>query len=216
MYAALELNYGPYLPENKDARILDLGCGSGLLLEYLDFKGYTNILGVDVDEVALSKVDKKFKGNIKHINDLLVFLKSESKKFDMIIAKDVIYYFPPENIIAYMQSITAALNKDGSIIVEVFNGALLTAPYTAAKDFGIVNIFTEKSVRSVLESSLLQVDEVFGVRKIQRRGLKNLIYLLGVFMWHLILRSIFLLERGVDDGNPKILTKSIIAVGRNS
>ena len=30
MYAALELNYGPYLPENKDARILDLGRGMGL------------------------------------------------------------------------------------------------------------------------------------------------------------------------------------------
>ena len=186
-------------------------------MEYLDFKGYTNILGVDVDEVALSTVDKKFKGNIKHINDLLVFLKSESKKFDIIIVKDVIYYFPPEYILVYMRSITTALSKDGCIIVvEVFNGALLTAPYTAAKDFGIVNIFTEKSVRSVLESSFLQVDEVFGVIKIQRRGLKNLIYLLGVFMWHLILRSIFLLERGVDDGNPKILTKSIIAVGRNS
>lgn len=216
MHATLELNYGPYLPEKKDACILDLGCGSGLLLEYLDFKGYTNILGVDVDEIALSTVDKKFKGNIKHIDDLLIFLKSESKKFDLIIAKDVIYYFPPEKIIVYMQSITAALNKNGCIVVEVFNGALFTAPYTAAKDFGILNIFTEKSVRSVLESSLLQVDEVFGVRKIQRRGLKNLIYLLGVFLWHLILKSIFLLERGVDNGNPKILTKSIIAVGRKS
>ena len=178
MYAALELNYGPYIPENKDARVLDLGCGWALLLEYLDFKGYTNILGVDVDEVALLTVDKKFKVNIKHIDNLLVFLKSESKKFDMIIVKDVIYYFPPEYILVYMRSITTALSKDGCIIVvEVFNGALLTAPYTAAKDFGIVNIFTEKSVRSVLESSFLQVDEVFGVRKIQRRGLKNLIYL---------------------------------------
>ena len=216
MYSDLELNYSPYLPKDKNARILDLGCGSGLLLEYLDFKGYTNILGVDVDETVLLTVDSKFKNRIRHINNLLGFLNNENEKFDLIIAKDVIYYFPPENIMSYMHTIVEALNKNGCLIVEIFNGALLTAPYTAAKDYGIINMFTEQSVRSVLEYAGLGVDKVFGVRKTKRVGIKSIVYLTGVRIWHLVLKVIYLLERGLDDRNPTIFTKSIIAVGRNS
>ncbi|MBV8116133.1 MAG: class I SAM-dependent methyltransferase [Silvibacterium sp.] len=36
-----------YLPQNREARILDLGCGHGAFLYFLLRAGYTRIVGVD-------------------------------------------------------------------------------------------------------------------------------------------------------------------------
>lgn len=216
MHSELDLNYSSCLPNDKNARILDLGCGSGFLLNYLDSKGYQNYVGVDVDANILNSIDHRFKNKTQHITDLLDFLKSSNEKYDLIIAKDVIYYFPPTMLLRYMKAIVDSLHKDGVIIVEIFNGALLTAPYTAAKDYGIVNMFTEGSLRTVLEDAGLCVTELYGVRKIRKITLRSCFFSTSVFLWRIVLRIIYLFERGIDDRNPKIFEKSIIAVAKKS
>jgi 2-polyprenyl-3-methyl-5-hydroxy-6-metoxy-1,4-benzoquinol methylase len=40
--------YDPYLPKNKDARILDFGCGIGHFLYFLNKMGYSNFVGIDI------------------------------------------------------------------------------------------------------------------------------------------------------------------------
>src|SRR3989442_10586296 len=40
-------NYAPYLPDKKDARILDVGCGAGHFLYFLKARGYTAMTGID-------------------------------------------------------------------------------------------------------------------------------------------------------------------------
>ena len=48
-----------WLPESKDAAIVDLACGSGDLLRFFKQRGYTNIHGVDVspEQVELARQD---------------------------------------------------------------------------------------------------------------------------------------------------------------
>ena len=41
-----------WLPEDRDGKILDIGCGSGQFLYFLRKKGYTQAKGVDVDQDA--------------------------------------------------------------------------------------------------------------------------------------------------------------------
>ena len=41
-------NYLKFLPVDKTARILDIGCGIGHFLAYVKSKNYNNFLGVDI------------------------------------------------------------------------------------------------------------------------------------------------------------------------
>ncbi|MCR8454597.1 MAG: class I SAM-dependent methyltransferase [Crenarchaeota archaeon] len=50
--------YGPFLPEDRDARILDIGCGMGHFLYFLKEEGYRNFLGVDISREQVNFVRK--------------------------------------------------------------------------------------------------------------------------------------------------------------
>ena len=43
-----ENEIGRFLPENLNDKILDIGCGCGHFLYYLNNKGYTNFSGIDI------------------------------------------------------------------------------------------------------------------------------------------------------------------------
>ena len=45
-----------HLPAGKDSAVLDIGCGMGFALWYLQRKGYTNCSGIDIDR---GQVDAK-------------------------------------------------------------------------------------------------------------------------------------------------------------
>ena len=47
-YVYLDDDYASLLPGNKEAAIIDVGCGMGHFLSYLQSKGYHNIRGVDI------------------------------------------------------------------------------------------------------------------------------------------------------------------------
>lgn len=46
----IKRNYLRYLPKDKNARILDLGCGMGHYIYALKKIGYSNVAGVDASE----------------------------------------------------------------------------------------------------------------------------------------------------------------------
>lgn len=209
----LENNYGPYLPADRDCRILDIGCGSGRLLVYLHENGYGNLCGIDVDSSVLALIPAQVRGYTEHISDLSHYLRDHQAKFDLIIAKDVLYYFPRHEAPQRMREISDALRPGGTIIAEVFNAALLTAGYTAAKDVGIQTMYTEQSLRSLLEAAGLNVQTVYGAGH-GKGSWRRPFYALAVSLWREAMKLIYLLERGVDPQNPKILTKSLIAVAR--
>lgn len=45
-----EVTFGSYLPISKEARIVDVPCGDGNILSFLQALGYTNVEGWDLDE----------------------------------------------------------------------------------------------------------------------------------------------------------------------
>lgn len=164
MCSVFDSNYGRHLPVARDARILDIGCGSGRMLAFLESRGYTNILGVDIDAGVLLQVPGHLQDRTMQITDLSAFLHEHSEIFDLILAKDVLYYFSRHEVTQRMLEIAQAIRPGGRIVVEVFNGAVLTATYTAAKDVGILAIYTEQSIRTLLEGAGLHVTEVYGQR----------------------------------------------------
>jgi len=72
-----------FIPENKNTRILDLGCGPGTSMFYLGRNGYNNTLGVDV---SLDSVNSAKTLGINNILKLDILLLSSPKTKTMMLS----------------------------------------------------------------------------------------------------------------------------------
>ncbi len=101
-----------------NARILDLGCGEGVLLERFTPSDYSYYQGIDISDVAIDNARKNGKSKAFFMTGDLNTLYIE-EKFDVIIYNESLYYLTsPKNAV---KSILKNLNPDGIVIVSNFN-----------------------------------------------------------------------------------------------
>ena len=208
----LELNYTAWLPADRHAAVLDVGCGDGRVLAFLAGAGYQRLEGFDRDAAAVEAARARVTAPIVVEHDWARFLDPRPRAFDLIVLKDVVYYVPREQVVEALQTVRRAVKPGGRVIVEVFNGAAFTGPFVAHKDDGILWIPTEHTIRAFLEragfANITLHAHVPPARTLRRRAFNLL-----AIVWRGILRVIYLAERGLSEGNPRILTTKIVAVG---
>jgi SAM-dependent methyltransferase len=103
-----------YVSLNKSANILDIGCGSGLMLNALEKLGSTT--GMDMSDEAIMFSKEIFKGPIEqgYLPNNIPF---ESNQFNLITALDIIEHI--EDDIASLKSIRTMLKQNGRAIITV-------------------------------------------------------------------------------------------------
>lgn len=209
-FVTLEKNLSPHLPADKNARILDFGCGTGRLLSFLHHKGYTNLHGADIDTDGWDEL-RRITQSLTKIEDTVTYLNSVKGAYDFVIVKDVIYYFDRKTVQEITTLLKSALVPGGTIYFEIFNGATLTGPYVQYKDLGIELILTEHSLQHLITRSGLKLVCIKG-NTIPVTGPVSLVFVIVNFWHRLWLRLLFFCERSLDDQNPKILKRKVIAV----
>ena len=127
----------------------------------------------------------------------------------LIVAKQMIYYLDRREAAAFVRSLSNSLANDGRVLVEIFNGSLLSSRFTELKDPAILTAYTELGLKRLLEWNGLEVERLFGAQS----GGSGLYRMLRS-LWFDIYRGLLILERGRDDELPRIGQKSIIAVAR--
>lgn len=207
----LELNYSGWLPADRDAAILDLGCGDGRVLRFLSAKGFRQVWGVDRDADSLASIGT-LPGVTLECNEVgLDYLHQQRGRFRLIILKQMIYYVERSEILAFMQALRDALTDDGAILVEYFNASLLSSRMTELKDPFIRTAYTEHAMRRLFAASGLHLWFTGGERRSAGR-LRSRVYDALRATWVALLQAVYILERGYDSELPRIYTKSIIAV----
>lgn len=115
------------------AKIMDLGCGSGIAIEDIlmeSVKEY-NIDGVDLSKEMLKKADERIKGLIKESDDSLLtrnlkkvklrkvnIMKDKLEgKYDAVFCSLVINHIPPEARVALYKSVKKLLKPNGKFVV---------------------------------------------------------------------------------------------------
>ena len=209
----LEHAYRHDLPHDKSTAILDVGCGFGRVLAFLSERGYTNLWGVDRDEDVLKWTAANVTPNVEVVSDLSGFLARHEGKFGLIVIKDVLFYVPRSDVQTLLRDVWKAIAPGGGVLLETINGAAWTGPYVAYKDPDVQWIPTETLLRYYLESAGFSDIELRG-RATTITGLRSRVFALGQALWRTGLRLIYLLERGIDSQNPRILTTQIIAIAR--
>ena len=86
-----------YFPLNRDATIIDLGCGPGALIHFACQEGYTNITGVDYSAEQVAIADRVSIPGVRQ-GDLMETMRSmPDGSQDMVVAFDVIEILPRKN-----------------------------------------------------------------------------------------------------------------------
>ncbi|MCX7641850.1 MAG: class I SAM-dependent methyltransferase [Elusimicrobiales bacterium] len=100
--------------EIENPKILDVGCGCGVLIEYLKVKGYNNVFGIDAELKFVELAMKKgFDVKLINIEDGI----NVGIKYDVIILSDVLEHI--NNDIEVIKSIFSALSENGLVIIFV-------------------------------------------------------------------------------------------------
>ncbi len=108
-----------WVPERKDAAILEAACGSGKLLRFLREQGYTNVAGVDISPEQVS-LAKQVTENVVETN-VLDFLESTEKRYDLIIGLDIIEHFTKDEALRFLKACFETMKPGGRLILQTPN-----------------------------------------------------------------------------------------------
>ena len=81
----------PALDRQKNLSVIDLGCGTGLMAQYLRPHS-KHLVGIDLSPNMLSKAAKLNQYDELHTGDIVAYLTNSLQQFDLIVAADVLVY----------------------------------------------------------------------------------------------------------------------------
>lgn len=199
--------YGRYLPESKDARILDIGSGIGKFLYFLREAGYRRYYGIDMSPENVAFV-KEHVTDLCHRADMREFLQQSTQPFDCIVMNEVLEHIDQSNGLACLRAINAALAPGGTLITLVPNMENPFAGYLRWYDLTHATGFTRHSLGMALRLSgftdiqVLPFEHVTGSVKWRiRKAVRRIV--------HRFLRSMF-----QYDSDTVPFVKRIFAVAR--
>ena len=114
-----------WLPERLDAPILDIGCGSGQFLHFLNAQGYTRALGIDLDADQV-EIGRQIGLDCRR-EDVLDFLKSDGDgkdsptRYGLIAMLDILEHFTLAEGHALLEAAVDRLEEGGRLILSVPN-----------------------------------------------------------------------------------------------
>lgn len=149
---AYKRNYGRFMPENRSSRILDLGCGAGHFLYFLQKELYTSYEGIDLSAGQIEMCRRKGFDNVFNA-DAADYLKAKEQEYDLIVMNDVVEHMNKQDLLMLMMLARQALKPQGRVIVKTPNMANPFALLCRYNDITHELGFTEKSLRQLFLSS---------------------------------------------------------------
>ena len=191
---------------NPEQSILDFGFGTGECLKSLKSYGCQSLSGFDV--IQLDHLELDF-ADISIAPDSISWLQNQPEKFDVILAKESLYYIEKSSQSLLWKSLFNSLKPSGRLIVLAFNGALSTSNIIQTKDLGIQLAFSENSLSTLAVNSGFVGIEVEELDISHSNTLAKTGWTLILFAGRAFNRFRYIAERGLDPQNPKILSKTI-------
>jgi cyclopropane fatty-acyl-phospholipid synthase-like methyltransferase len=208
----------PHLPSNKSARILDIGCGSGLLLQSLKQLGYENLHGVELD-AGQAELARKRGLAVDATDDTAAWLNAKPNCFDAALATDVLEHIPVSAQIPFVTAIQKSLAPGATFICTVPNANSALAARWRYIDWTHTCSFTEISLDFLLHHGGLQTTSILPVEMgetprlwwLPRRGWFFFAASKAVRFWR---RVELMTELGPAQGRNLPLTLNMLAVAK--
>jgi SAM-dependent methyltransferase len=201
-------HYLRLLPIERSARILDLGCGYGEFLYFLQRRGYMNARGVDLGDKQL-EVGRSLGVCNLQCKDAAAVLAESRGEFDFISAIDVLEHVPKDSVLELLKQIYSALRPGGRFVCQVPNLAAFYSPLFYM-DFTHETPFTAPSLKQVLQLARFDEIRVLPIGPVAH-GIKSAV---RAILWKGItacLRFVQTVEGGPPDALCSIYSAAIFA-----
>ena len=186
------------------ARVLDLGCGSGDLLSYLNRYGFRLVEGVDVSEEQVELA--RSRGLDASVADAMQTLRNRVGDYDLITAFDVLEHFSKGELLRLMEAVRSALRPNGVFIAQTPNGEGLLPGHVIHSDLTHLTILTPESLEHLLRRSGFGRCEFFETGPVP----KNFAGVVRSVLWSIV-RAIAIALRVIETGrSQKIWTENMI------
>lgn len=101
----------PHIPQGEDVHILDIGCGNGKLLGYLQRKTGAFIHGFDYSSQAIASAKRLFDYKADFREEIIGEISYPENSFDVIISMDSMYF--AKDMTAFTAQIKTWLRSNG-------------------------------------------------------------------------------------------------------
>ena len=118
------------LISSKEHRILDLGCGIGSFVNYLNINGFKNTTGVVNSQKLFDISRKKYDINVVK-DDMIEYMSKNKKSYDIIFNIESVGYV---DLNAYFNAAQECLDDNGVIILKDYT--TVGDPYDTGKYYG--------------------------------------------------------------------------------
>jgi len=141
-----------FVPSDRTARCLDIGCGMGFALLGLQRLGFQNVSGVDIDH---SQVEAAVRRGlpVEQVVDTPAYLRQRPSEYDLVLMFDVLEHIAVAEQISMLRTVYASLRPGGRIVVQVPNANSPLAARWRYGDFTHTSSFTEHSLAFVLANA---------------------------------------------------------------
>jgi SAM-dependent methyltransferase len=136
--------YRNWLPSDKNATILDLGCGYGEFLYFLRSQGYRNVIGIDCCHGELEKARQMGIENLICV-DALDYLENNKEQYDFITAFNFFEHLRKDEILRMINLVYMGLKPGGIMLAVTPNGFSPFSGATRYWDFSHETGFTPPS-----------------------------------------------------------------------
>jgi 2-polyprenyl-3-methyl-5-hydroxy-6-metoxy-1,4-benzoquinol methylase len=147
-----DANWARLIPSDPGAVILDVGCGTGSLVWWLQQRGYGATEGIDV---SAEQIDIAVRLGVRNVAvaDLADHLSERAGSYDVLILRDVLEHLERPRILQALDLCREALRPGGVLLVQVPNAE---APFWGRIRYGDFThelAFTEGSLRQLFATT---------------------------------------------------------------
>jgi 2-polyprenyl-3-methyl-5-hydroxy-6-metoxy-1,4-benzoquinol methylase len=203
-----------HIPEDKNTRILDLGCGCGSYLYLLAKEGYLSLEGVDRSPEQVASARRLGLECVKAGNILVHLSEREPGSCDVVMAFDVIEHLGKEEALQFADRVFRVLAPGGLFILHLPNGEGFLSGSVAHGDFTHEILLTSTSLGQLLRCSGFSEIRSYEDTPVVHGFLSAARYA----VWkaaRIVLRIVHAAQTG-DTGSELILTPNFLAVARKS
>ena len=136
------------------ARVMDIGCGTGLLVSSLRANGYSSVIGVDIDIGQIRLAEMRGLPCV-HVDKSYIFEMSyrEPSSLDVVFLMDVLEHMEVEEQIPFLSAVAKIVKPGGILVMSVPNANSSFAMRWRHIDWTHRDSFTEHSIEFAINAA---------------------------------------------------------------